>query len=619
MNRAGATTATAHGGSLADRFAKLISLNRTILGALLVVSAISFAAETTYLTPRSETLGLAVRAVRLSHVAMLNQETAVRGYILTHALRFLDPYEVGRRELARQSEFLIGSLAAYPDLARNFLEVRLAAQTWTLEAAEPSIARHAADLDRHKELFDTYRSHQGRLEQNLEARMNLLVRERAHLLALAGVVQLLLFGLAMMVSRRRLTRLQTDIGGPVIAVVDAIQSVRKGALNPVKRQPAPTELTEIQVGLDEMIGALVSERASREARTLEVAERATVLRQILDSAREFSGSLNLRYVLRTLGRASGRVAGAPRAVIWLIDDVGNHLRAGFDGDAADGIPVGLDALEIGAGLVGRAARYARTVTPDVPNFSSPSAAVEVADEMAVPLIVGARVVGVLQLLGGGVQRLVADRREILEILASHGAAAIESSRLHQAVEERSYRDALTKLYNRRRLEEDLETELKRARRYKSALSFVMMDVDHFKRFNDTYGHAKGDAILEELGHVLETTIRNTDTAYRYGGEEFSVLLRETPASGAVEFAERLRRRIELHFKSANPASPVTSSIGVATFSSDMRGPSALVEAADAALYEAKRSGRNRVMSAGEAPQIPDGGADLERPPTRFGH
>jgi diguanylate cyclase (GGDEF)-like protein len=592
---------TTPSSSLGDRFADLVSVNGMILIALLAISAASFIAETSYLSPRSETLRLALRAVRLSHVAMLNQETGVRGYILTHEKRFLDPYEVGRRELAAHTEFLLETLARFPDLARDFLDVRLTEQTWVLEAAEPSIARHAADLDRHRQLFDEYRASQSRLDQRLEVRFNVLVHTRANLLAMGGAIQLLLFALAMLVSRRRLRRLQGDIAGPVSAVVNAIQLVRQGRLESVKRQPAPRELTEIQEGLDEMIDALTSERGAREERTQEANERAAVLRHILDSAREFSGSLNLRYVLRTLGKASGRVVGAPRSVIWLFDDVGNHLRPAFDGKAADGIPVGLDAVEIGAGLVGRAARYARTVTPDVPNASA-EGVVLVADEMAVPLIVGARVVGVLQLFGGGARNLPADRREILEILASHGAAAIESSRLHQAVEERSHRDALTKLYNRRRLEEDLETELKRAHRYKSPLSFVMMDVDHFKRLNDTYGHAKGDQILEELGHVLETTVRNTDTAYRYGGEEFSVLLRETPAAGALEFAQRLRRRIELHFQSATPASPVTSSIGVAGFSPNMRGPAALVEAADAALYEAKRTGRNRAVSADAALQ-----------------
>jgi len=183
------------------------------------------------------------------------------------------------------------------------------------------------------------------------------------------------------------------------------------------------------------------------------------------------------------------------------------------------------------------------------------------------------------------------------MLASHGAAALESARLHQAVEERSHRDALTKLYNRRRLEEDLEAEIKRARRYQAALTFVMMDVDHFKRFNDSYGHAKGDEILEELGHVIQGTVRDTDTAYRFGGEEFSILLRETSLAGGTQFAERLCRRIEAHFQLSHPASPVTSSLGVACFSADMQTRSALIEAADAALYEAKRLGRNRVVAA----------------------
>jgi len=557
--------------SLADRFAELVALNRDILGALLIVTAVSFIVEMGYLAPRSETVRLALRAERLSHVAMLDEETGVRGYLLTHDQRFLEPYENGQRDLLLQTERLTGALSAFPELARDFVEVRVSQQAWQVELADSTVANRPVDLHRGRQLFDIYRVHQGRFEQLIEARLNTLVRGRTRLLALGGIIQIILFGLAMWISHRRLRRLQEQVGRPVAAVVDAIHAVRQGFLGPVKFQPGPEELTEIQVGLGDMIAALTSERAAREARTRDADERAAVLRQILDSAREFSGSLNVRYVLRTLGRAACASTGAARAAIWLFAEDGRQLRMAFDTESKDGISTDAAVIEMGAGLVGRAARYARTVTPDAASGGLGDAP-PLQDEMAVPLIVGARVVGVMQLVNGGVAGLGDDRREILEILASHGAAAVESARLHQTVEERSYRDALTKLYNRRRLEEDLETELKRSRRYGSPLSFVMLDVDHFKRFNDTYGHGKGDQILEELGNLLDTTVRNTDTAYRYGGEEFSVLLRETYAPGAAEFAERLRRRIEEHFQSTHPASPVTASIGVATFSSDMRGP-----------------------------------------------
>lgn len=166
--------------------------------------------------------------------------------------------------------------------------------------------------------------------------------------------------------------------------------------------------------------------------------------------------------------------------------------------------------------------------------------------------------------------------------------------LHQTSEEHSQRDALTKLYNRRRLNGDLDEEVRRCRRYRRPLSFIMLDVDHFKRLNDTHGHAKGDDILQELGQLLAEAVRDTDTAYRYGGEEFCILVRETNLEGARELAERLRARIEAHFARANGEPPVTASLGAATFSEQMATGADLIQAADRSLYEAKRAGRNRV-------------------------
>jgi diguanylate cyclase (GGDEF)-like protein len=137
----------------------------------------------------------------------------------------------------------------------------------------------------------------------------------------------------------------------------------------------------------------------------------------------------------------------------------------------------------------------------------------------------------------------------------------------------------------------------------------MMDVDHFKRFNDTFGHGKGDEILQELGMLLLEAGRSTDTCYRFGGEEFSILLRETALLGAQEFAERLRRRIEQHFLRTHPQSPVTASFGVAMFLPAMRDATPLVEAADRALYDAKHGGRNRVAAAADGVTTTDEPAD----------
>ena len=160
-------------------------------------------------------------------------------------------------------------------------------------------------------------------------------------------------------------------------------------------------------------------------------------------------------------------------------------------------------------------------------------------------------------------------------------------------------DPLTQLFNRRRLEEDLDAECKRSVRYGRPLAFVMLDVDHFKTFNDTHGHPRGDTALQQMGTVIAGCVRATDTAYRYGGEEFCVLLRETSAADAMAFAERVRQRIERCFTTQG-APGITASFGVAEFSATTANPRTLVEAADAAMYESKRAGRNRLSLSWES-------------------
>lgn len=156
-------------------------------------------------------------------------------------------------------------------------------------------------------------------------------------------------------------------------------------------------------------------------------------------------------------------------------------------------------------------------------------------------------------------------------------------------------DPLTGLLNRRVLNDDLPTELARARRYRRALSLFMLDVDHFKAVNDRHGHDVGDQVLSGLGELLRSTLREADRAYRYGGEELTVLAPETGSERALELAERIRAGFESTTLDA-PGGPQTLSIGVAEVTTFADAPDAptLIRAADRALYRAKRSGRNRV-------------------------
>jgi diguanylate cyclase (GGDEF)-like protein len=155
------------------------------------------------------------------------------------------------------------------------------------------------------------------------------------------------------------------------------------------------------------------------------------------------------------------------------------------------------------------------------------------------------------------------------------------------------------LFNRRYLEESVERELSRAQRRATPLSVVMLDIDHFKRFNDTFGHQVGDEVLKQVAHVLSTEIRTSDLACRFGGEEFTLILPDAEAGDAARRADHIRQAIaQLPVSSEGKTyGQVTVSFGVASYPVHGSTLDQLIEAADAALYQAKSAGRNRVEVA----------------------
>ena len=167
--------------------------------------------------------------------------------------------------------------------------------------------------------------------------------------------------------------------------------------------------------------------------------------------------------------------------------------------------------------------------------------------------------------------------------------------MYTKTKELSITDALTGLYNRRYFEQCADREFLRAARYKSDLTFAIVDIDFFKKINDTYGHLCGDKILKEVAFLLNESFRKTDIVFRYGGEEFVVILTETNAEAARIPLERLREKIELnYFKFKTQDLKVTISLGYSSDVEEAEDAPELLSFADAALYRAKENGRNRV-------------------------
>jgi diguanylate cyclase (GGDEF)-like protein len=241
-------------------------------------------------------------------------------------------------------------------------------------------------------------------------------------------------------------------------------------------------------------------------------------------------------------------------------------------------------------VVADVAKTGLTPAPAERNYKTPSF-------LSCPVIVGSRTIGVMSFTDrASGEPFDQHSFELFEAIAPQLAVAIDHAVLKEKAgefEQLSVTDALTGLLNRRYIEARLAEEVKRSNRHGFPMSFMMLDVDHFKSYNDQFGHPAGDEALKLVGHVIRETLRGADVAARFGGEEFSILLPQTSGEEAIAIAERIRINLE---ETRFPHRSVTASIGVASCSAELCVSADLISAADKALYEAKRQGRNRVLA-----------------------
>jgi diguanylate cyclase (GGDEF)-like protein len=227
--------------------------------------------------------------------------------------------------------------------------------------------------------------------------------------------------------------------------------------------------------------------------------------------------------------------------------------------------------------------------------------------VCLPLLAQGETLGILHILDGREKNDKADQIRMAEkcglakILADNIGLGIANLKLREDMRNLSIRDPLTGLFNRRYMEEALAQELHRTTRDKAQLAVIMIDIDHFKQFNDNFGHDGGDAILRALGSFFKKHLRGSDVACRYGGEEFILILSPSTAEGARHRAEKIREDAALLKVShaGRDLESITLSLGVAVFPDHASAPAAIIKAADVALYEAKHGGRNRVVMSRE--------------------
>ena len=230
------------------------------------------------------------------------------------------------------------------------------------------------------------------------------------------------------------------------------------------------------------------------------------------------------------------------------------------------------------------------------------------DFLDIPLVSRGKVMGIMRVITEKGTQPSERERHLLMIFANSAAVAIDNSLLHKKTEELTITDALTELFNYRHFRNKLADELRRADRYRQRFSLLMMDLDHFKKINDEFGHQTGNIVLREVSGIIRQCVRDVDFVARYGGEEFVVILPQTGDHDALTIAERIRSTIEkAYFSNAQGSRDlkITISIGCASYPDGVHTLEQLLDKADKALYKAKSEGRNRIIMNSSSHQTTD--------------
>jgi diguanylate cyclase (GGDEF)-like protein len=304
------------------------------------------------------------------------------------------------------------------------------------------------------------------------------------------------------------------------------------------------------------------------------------------------------------------LVSAERGSLMLFDEGANELTM----KAARGMAEPVSAVanvRMGEGIAGSVLSEGRALVTTMDQLGRqtvPARRYKTKSFISYPIAIGARKIGVLNLadkIGGGAYD--AADLSVIELVGPQIALALERAAWQQRANQyqlMSITDPLTGLHNRRYMEARLAEELSRSRRYDYPMSFMMIDIDDFKLYNDRDGHQAGDRALEIIAQCLRAALRKVDVASRYGGEEFSILLPQTDLQEAGVIADRIRRKVsETRFPHGNaqPLGSVTVSIGLSSYSAALDSAEAVIRAADRALYHAKSHGKNRAYAYQGAP------------------
>jgi diguanylate cyclase (GGDEF)-like protein len=408
----------------------------------------------------------------------------------------------------------------------------------------------------------------------------------------AVAAALVAFFLIALIAVGVLTR---TLQGQIAAMLNAARRIGEGDFSHKVPVEGRDELAGLASEFNKMSDRLTAQMDELRSQQLEIESSVERIGQA------FASGLDRVAWLRILAETAVSACDADYGLIALSGRVGAEAEAGEATDAVSDAALAAELRAIREGGVAEAS------SEDGFALSSSLGRIE-PDEKPVGAMTVAR----------ASRPFTANEHRVFLYLVGQAAASVENVALHELVSEQAVTDELTGLPNHRAFRDAIQKEAARAQRFKHDLSLLILDIDDFKRVNDTYGHLQGDAVLRAIGRIVDDESRGIDEPARYGGEEFVVALPETSLDGAREVGERIRARIAAQSVPRVDGSgdlTVTASLGAATMSASIRDVNGLIAAADGALYEAKRAGKNRVEAAspdGAGKNAGNGPADRRR-------
>ncbi len=374
---------------------------------------------------------------------------------------------------------------------------------------------------------------------------------------------------------------------PLSNLIDGARHISSGDFEHRIIPMSSDEIGDLTTTFDEMRVNLRTTKADLDYRILQ-------LSTLYEVGKAISSELDFRKLQNMILEIVVKVIKAEKGSLMMLDDAEKTLTIG--------VAIGLSEeiardtrLEVGESVAGwvvknRKPLFVDNVETDPIFQSIKKKNVRTGTLMSVPLTVKDKILGTLN-ISKSLPESFSDRDfELFINLANQAAIAIDNARLYRY----AVTDEMTRLYNHRYFQQRLDEEIQRADRYENHVSLVILDVDHFKKFNDTFGHPEGDRVLKTVARLIEKNVREIDIPARYGGEEFVIICPEKNGEGSLTPAERIRTAIEGYdFRINGEHVPITVSLGVCCYPDAASSKADLIQKADAALYYSKENGRNR--------------------------